>query len=131
MPSRWPLRLASAVPSRFHRIGPVVQQKPTAAGKSGQSTQYPSALADGIEQSRPGNALYKNMTRRTRECCPSGQHRQRHAIAHRSEERRVGKECVSTCRSRWSPYHSKKKKQPNNSQLIHTYHAPKNTTNYI
>src|SRR3546814_13155480 len=25
--------------------------------------------------------------------------------AQRSEERRVGKECVSTCRSRWSPYH--------------------------
>src|SRR3546814_15951001 len=34
----------------------------------------------------------------------------RHALAviltgMRSEERRVGKECVSTCRSRWSPYH--------------------------
>src|SRR3546814_13848788 len=28
---------------------------------------------------------------------------------HRSAERRVGKECVSTCRSRWSPYHYKKK----------------------
>src|SRR3546814_8250143 len=27
------------------------------------------------------------------------------AKARRSEERRVGKECVSTCRSRWSPYH--------------------------
>src|SRR3546814_12394657 len=27
----------------------------------------------------------------------------------RSEERRVGKECVSTCRSRWSPSHYKKK----------------------
>src|SRR3546814_16686530 len=27
----------------------------------------------------------------------------------RSAERSVGKECVSTCRSRWSPYHSKKK----------------------
>src|SRR3546814_11560898 len=27
----------------------------------------------------------------------------------RSEERRVGKEWVSTCRSRWSPYHKKKK----------------------
>src|SRR3546814_20291532 len=25
--------------------------------------------------------------------------------AMRSEERRVGTECVSTCRSRWSPYH--------------------------
>src|SRR3546814_15871707 len=37
--------------------------------------------------------------------------RQADAITHpafrpiRSEERRVGKECVSTCRSRWSPYH--------------------------
>src|SRR3546814_17288067 len=29
----------------------------------------------------------------------------------RSEERRVGKECVSTCRSRWSPDHEKKKKE--------------------
>src|SRR3546814_18600417 len=27
------------------------------------------------------------------------------AVLYRSEERRVGKECVSTCRSRWSPYH--------------------------
>src|SRR3546814_2914535 len=27
------------------------------------------------------------------------------ALPGRSEERRVGKECVSTCRSRWSPYH--------------------------
>src|SRR3546814_1342763 len=27
------------------------------------------------------------------------------AMRSRSEERRVGKECVSTCRSRWSPYH--------------------------
>src|SRR3546814_10175693 len=26
-------------------------------------------------------------------------------VKERSEERRVGKECVSTCRSRWSPYH--------------------------
>src|SRR3546814_4255907 len=26
-------------------------------------------------------------------------------VADRSEERRVGKECVSPCRLRWSPYH--------------------------
>src|SRR3546814_20817457 len=32
-------------------------------------------------------------------------------IAGRSEERRVGKECVSTCRSRWSPSHYKTKKE--------------------
>src|SRR3546814_15580751 len=31
---------------------------------------------------------------------PAAQHH-----AERSEERRVGKECVSTCRSRWSPSH--------------------------
>src|SRR3546814_18403817 len=35
--------------------------------------------------------------------------------AKRSEERRVGKECVSTCRSRWSPYHYKKNKTSNNT----------------
>src|SRR3546814_21069986 len=29
----------------------------------------------------------------------------RPAASVRSEERRVGKECVSTCRYRWSPYH--------------------------
>src|SRR3546814_17805671 len=37
----------------------------------------------------------------------------------RSEERRVGKECVSTCRYRWSPYHEKIK-----SDLITSYRAP-------
>src|SRR3546814_11553645 len=31
----------------------------------------------------------------------------------RSEERRVGKECVSTCRSRWSPFHYTKKTNKN------------------
>src|SRR3546814_19872574 len=36
-------------------------------------------------------------------------YRETHSI--RSEERRVGKECVSTCRSRWSPDPSKKKKR--------------------
>src|SRR6188508_3556801 len=29
----------------------------------------------------------------------------------RSEERRVGKECIEPCRSRWSPYYEKKKKK--------------------
>src|SRR3546814_17849660 len=36
--------------------------------------------------------------------------------AGRSEARRVGKECVSTCRSRWSPYNSKKKKKSENTE---------------
>src|SRR3546814_14675167 len=39
-----------------------------------------------------------------------------------SEERRVGKECVSTCRSRWSPDHSQKKPQT----VISTHTEPTN-----
>src|SRR3546814_16774986 len=35
------------------------------------------------------------------------------ASAGRSDERRVGKECVSTCRSRWSPSHKKKNSHTN------------------
>src|SRR3546814_19974399 len=38
----------------------------------------------------------------------AGEIRINKAQAARSEERRVGKECVSTCRSGWSPYHEKK-----------------------
>src|SRR3546814_11640670 len=39
-----------------------------------------------------------------------------------SEERRVGKECVSTCRSRWWPYHYKKKKNCNENRSTNTIH---------
>src|SRR3546814_12957406 len=41
--------------------------------------------------------------------CADGAREPCHPLSLRSEERRVGKECVSTCRSRWSPYHYKKK----------------------
>src|SRR3546814_17767040 len=37
--------------------------------------------------------------------CDHARQRLEGAFGFRSEERRVGKECVSTCRSRWSPYH--------------------------
>src|SRR3546814_13198435 len=37
----------------------------------------------------------------------------------RSEERRVGKECVSTCRSRWSPNPSKKKYKKENTNITY------------
>src|SRR3546814_19927250 len=53
----------------------------------------------------------------------------RRAYRRRSEERRVGKECVSTCRSRWSPYHYKKNKQINTmynteqNYIFNTFHS--------
>src|SRR3546814_16503553 len=40
----------------------------------------------------------------------------------RSEERRVGKECVSTCRSRWSPYHSQKNNNTSHLRSSHINH---------
>src|SRR3546814_13123744 len=46
-------------------------------------------------------------------------------IVNRSEERRVGKECVSTCRSRWSPYHKKIKKRYIRSSIMTTKHTSK------
>src|SRR3546814_18133570 len=45
----------------------------------------------------------------------------------RSEERRVGKECVSTCRSRWSPYHYKKNTLKINQTIIDTPEKKQNT----
>src|SRR3546814_13866086 len=39
------------------------------------------------------------------------------SVSNRSEERRVGKECVSTCRSRWSPYHLKKNTHSKNRTI--------------
>src|SRR3546814_20066936 len=41
----------------------------------------------------------------------------------RSEERRVGQECVSTCRSRWPPYHQTKNKQFNRTRTLTLYVA--------
>src|SRR3546814_8414723 len=47
------------------------------------------------------NTASDNLTRRIQAATSSWM-----SVQHlRSEERRVGKECVSTCRSRWSPYH--------------------------
>src|SRR3546814_13385631 len=45
----------------------------------------------------------------------------------RSEERRVGKEGVSTCRSRWSPYHKKKKNNNNDTGVTDTKKKVKKT----
>src|SRR3546814_12870845 len=43
----------------------------------------------------------------------------------RSEERRVGKEGVSTCRSRWSPYHYKKKQKQKIDHVTDTIQTQK------
>src|SRR3546814_15419559 len=59
----------------------------------------PARLIDEIEESRRGESRVA---------------RERIADQGRSEERRVGNECVSTCSSRGSPHHKKNKKARNN-----------------
>src|SRR3546814_15658452 len=46
----------------------------------------------------------------------------RRFVPERSEERSVGNECVSTCRTRWSPYHEKKKN-------LHHQNTPQSLSN--
>src|SRR3546814_11549882 len=58
------------------------------------------ALAERLLNARFGDALVDHYT-----YVIAGDGCLMEGISHRSEERRVGKECVSTCRSRWSPYH--------------------------
>src|SRR3546814_7944116 len=60
----------------------------------GSSPNYPVNTSRGQRHHRQGVSGAAH-------CCwlPGG------PSSGRSEERRVGKECVSTCRSRWSPYH--------------------------
>src|SRR3546814_12067038 len=61
-------------------------------------SQYPTTLHPSIEASVAKSYVH-GMTRR-----PLTVYDQQWELI-RSEERRVGKACVSTCRSRWSPYH--------------------------
>src|SRR3546814_19673650 len=87
-----PLRWAAIV-SIAAKIGCVPQTLHEWVKKvdSGKRAGVPTEMADRL----------KSLERENREL------RQ----ANRSEERRVGKECVSTCRSRWSPAHYKKNTQ--------------------
>src|SRR3546814_15522435 len=61
------------------------------------------ALAGGIA-GEDGSRATEQSRGRDRSEIPSV-HTVSGSVEQRSEERRVGKECVSTCRSRWSPYH--------------------------
>src|SRR3546814_1149292 len=63
----------------------------------------PAADAHREIHREPRSAHRQEVARAVRGAYP--QKAARHRADHRSEERRVGKECVSTCRSRWSPYH--------------------------
>src|SRR3546814_19156948 len=66
------------------------------------------ALGDGRDEVRESRRLAGEVDEDG--VCPDGGTHRLQAVP-RSEKRRVGKECVSTCRSRWTPYHEKKNKK--------------------
>src|SRR3546814_13543419 len=70
----------------------------------------PSGFSSAVNKGRPGAWRAERVVG-----APSGTN----AVVQRSEERRVGKACVSTCRSRWSPYPEKKKESSENSCRTH------------
>src|SRR3546814_4788705 len=69
-----------------------------------QKTAYEMRISDWSSDVCSSDLNNRALTRATRHAPPL---RRPDCLrnARRSEERRVGKECVSTCRSRWSPYH--------------------------
>src|SRR3546814_14842839 len=85
------------------------------------------ALAQLLVLKSPGHAVVSTAL----PLVDGGPRRLVHAILsraqQRSEERRVGKACVSTCRSRWVPHHSKKNQtEPSHAPLIATNHTQPN-----
>src|SRR3546814_9020284 len=71
------------------------QQEADREAEAGDGPEHPRALVEGEIGGEPDD----RGERREVDDVPPRQHDRR------SEERRVGKECASTCRSRWSPDH--------------------------
>src|SRR3546814_10808524 len=72
-----------------------------------QKTAYEMRISDWSSDVCSSDLEAMKIKTASRKVRTSGQLREVEgaAVPWRSEERRVGKECVSTCRSRWSPYH--------------------------
>src|SRR3546814_18883719 len=93
------LRLLSRLGIYFDPIGPLVDYH----GRRQPCYIKVSTLLARVARERPD--VWEVLTDRGRHWDALLQLEAPHSTpAHRSEERRVGKECVSTCRSRWSPY---------------------------
>src|SRR3546814_12059295 len=86
--SKTPLRPSNDVATSVRQV----------VGDLEQQQRFVARVGDGIDEGGAGRRFVIDH--------PGVERR----LPRRSEERRVGKECVSTCRSRWSPVPYKKKK---------------------
>src|SRR3546814_20727212 len=79
------------------------------AGLGAVGLPFYRSYADGWQGSCAEGRLKQDQRFACAQAPTDGRHRS--TFAARSEERRVGKECVRTCSTRWSPYHYTKQKQ--------------------
>src|SRR3546814_14096011 len=89
------------------------------------SSDLRAGLAAAPGQQHPGDEQHRQREQREPRQRQPGGHTddddQPEAEAARSEERRVGKECVRTYRSRWSPYHYTKHQTNRHNSCNHVY----------
>src|SRR3546814_12320480 len=95
-------------PRRGFVVGDHVEGRLDPAKRTDAVQEAYLAIADDLIQGRIERQVSESFVRE-RYRLTRGQAAALFARLGRSEERRVGTECVSTCRSRWSPYHYKKK----------------------
>src|SRR3546814_6511777 len=93
-------------------VAPAAAQS-SSAWRSGAIRLWSSAVGSVMVRLIVGSESHESSGHRQRR--PSRRGAGAQPAGARSEERRVGKECVSTCRSRWQTYQYKKKK-PNNTR---------------
>src|SRR3546814_16415711 len=86
--ARRPRGLRRSIRERWRRIGPIPYKQRESLVRQ-FDMPFEAAKITGQPVEPAGKCCFKSLG----------------GIGRRSEERRVGKECVSTCRSRWSPYH--------------------------
>src|SRR3546814_16937504 len=113
--SRWGTRACAP----YRRSGPDCQAR---RDRRGEMTGFPARQKDDRLRAFDGEGIAMNAIAKT----PVPLWAVGVLSLLRSEERRVGKECVSTCRSRWSPSHSQKKQTK--SQRTETYNHTARTT---
>src|SRR3546814_10990654 len=87
--------LRTAVQLQAQVVGQVADDETTLSDLVGRS----QSAAGALQAAQATNQLLALQSKQL------AQGKQLQAVQGRSEERRVGKECVSTGRSRWSPYH--------------------------
>src|SRR3546814_13274955 len=105
LPPACQVNAASVWPSQPRTTAPAI-----AAGIAGRPKRRIVGKCADFPTSTPLNRLLSRWTTATAERAASAG-KKIAKTGRRSEERRVGEECGSTCRSRWAPYTEKKKKK--------------------